>query len=743
MLRKILLVTAILLPVVASAQTPTLQQDVTRLNVDIGQLGNLPKAAKTLAAIIADLKIVSANLALLVLAPSPPPPPPPPACVGTPIVAPAIGALIMPPVVPQPAAVADIVGVKLQNIGAAQSPAYVTFGQVFRPGQVMPTDGLAGGQMDAEALWPDGSVKLAAVTSNANVCAGAELGLLLSKVNFSGSPLMMPSIALTVGLTFASGLTQTIDLGAPLKASTDFWLNGPLAVQKRVDVSVAGQPTMHITADVTAYVDGSVLADVQFNNDLTTLGTSVNPPALPAIIYAPSITLNGKTTTLAQVTQYQYQDWHALVGAAPGINVQHDAAYLEATGAVLKYDLTTGVQNGQQPPGSIWPNNVFDDAAGVLAAPGFGGPLAANGADKYMPDVGGRHDIGWTTAYSTAWLLTGDHRLATVSLAWGDAAGAVPWNYKNSATGRWFTTQDNSNIWVDYRSGVMLANSPDTANTGWTPERAHAPNLAYVPFLLTAERWYLDRLNAQAAFAVTTMSPDSTYGRCAAATCDIELTLSGQQVRGMAWSMREIGEAAFIGKDGSWEQAYFAGVRDHSWTYAQSVQAALAAAEGEAAGWWVRIGEPCASCDALGWENDYLAGVAALLAGMGDAGAKQFVQWQHGWLPGRFIAADMNPRDGCTYALTAYDASAAPLKTWAAIEAATVAAGGSQGAAPAPWPNGNGDYCSIARGTLGAALAVMPGDAQLTQALAWLNANGPYSVGKLYFQQDPTFNVVP
>ena len=778
MLRKLLIGAAILSPFLAHAQTPTLQQDIdilgqqaATLNNNITQLSSLPKSSKTLQTIIASLNSVSValgtlgtNLAALSSSSSTPLlPSPTVSCVGTPIVAPTVGALIMPPSVPQPGS-GNLIGAIIQNTATSQHNSFV-FGQVFKQGSLNPTtdgvsvvttvDGLARpSQLDTISTWPDGTVELGAIYVNVPICAKAQSPIMLSKVvKPVGTPPSLSDLTLTATFTFTSGYytgTQTVDLGTPLANSTYFWLRGPQITEARVDVPVPGgsPSTLHVIADVRKNAVGNLLYDVQVNNDLTTLGNAVNPSVLPALAYTVVITYSwgGGTAQWSKSipAHYQYQDWHTVIGEVAPLqfNVQHDAAYLEATGAVLKYDLTTGVQNGQQPPGSIWPNNVFDDAASVAAAVGFGTPLNSNGVDKYMPDVGGRHDIGWTTAYDTAWLLTGDPRMATMGLVWGDTAGAVPWNYRSATTGHWFTTQDNPNIWIDYRSSVMLANSPDTANSGWTPERAHAPNLAYIPYIMTASRWYLDRLNAQAAFAVTTMSNDATYGRCAAATCDIELTLSGQQVRGMAWSMREIGEAAFVGKTGSWEQSYFQGVRDHNWVYAQSVQPGLVTAEGEAAGWWVRISEPCANCDALGWENDYLTGVASLLAGVGDVGAKQFVQWQHGWLTGRFIASDMNPRDGCTYALTAYDASAVPLKTWTAIETATVAFGLSQGTS-GPWPNGNGDYCSIARGVLGAALAVTPNDPGLMQALAWLNTNGPYSVGKLYFQQDPTFNVVP
>jgi hypothetical protein len=121
----------------------------------------------------------------------------------------------------------------------------------------------------------------------------------------------------------------------------------------------------------------------------------------------------------------------------------------------------------------------------------------------------------------------------------------------------------------------------------------------YMPYLMTGERWYLDRLNAQASWAITSMTPDSRYGRCVAPSCDIELTLYGQQVRGMAWSLREIGEAAFVGKRAN----YFASVMDHNWQYAQKASPSLVTAEGETAIWWPRIWDPNGLMQP--WEQDF------------------------------------------------------------------------------------------------------------------------------------------
>ncbi len=698
-------------------------------------------------------------------------------CYGNPTAAPA--SIMLPPSVPQPQAGTDIVGVNLQNTTNGNIAAHVfTFGQIFQQGQVQPTDTLvvhmAGStyqaQLDALATWPDGSVKLGAITLQTPIlCAGSTLAALLSKATgsdpvFSATPvdLVNAPINLTVNLSFTGGQysgTRAVDLGSALKTalatSPAYWLRGPLATQSRIDVPLSGG-TLHLTADVTAYADGSVTADVQFNNDLTTiipLSGAVNPQAaLAPLQYSATVNLQG-TPTNYSVSQIQYTDWHVVrnsVGApllnvssanTPAINVQHDLAYLQHSGAILPYDRATGVAYQPTQYG-----NAFNAIANVKSVAGFGTPFAANGVTQYMPTTGGRADIGYTTMWNTVWLLTQDERAALVGLAQGDTSGVVPWNYK-LANGRWLTPGDSSSVWVDSRGGPHgytdgIANVADTSV--WNPDGAHQPNLNYVPYIMTGSRWYLDRLNAQAAVGITGSWPGARCRpSCAAHTDDIVLNGS-DQIRQSAWSMREIQEAAFIGKPGSFEHTYFNQVVVDNWTYVQSQQASLASAGGQVYG-YIGLGTYGVADVIPEWMEDYLTGVAVLGAQMGFPGALQFVNWQKdSWLAGRFIGSGMNPYDGCNYNLTVGSGGGTPYTTWAAIESATVAAGESNGAGnSAHWAQSNGDYCSLARAALGGALTLYPSDASLIQALNWLNNAGAPYTDQASFQNDPTYNVVP
>jgi hypothetical protein len=139
--------------------------------------------------------------------------------------------IVLPSVFPKPSAPQQVVGVIFQNTARTATPGgYVTFGQVFAPGAVQATDQLsvvsgAATQIDALLLWPDGTVKLGAITAALPpIAAGISLPAMIAKgstpgelpVNLAGA-----AIALSVDLTFIGQTNlqpRQIDLAAALKA---------------------------------------------------------------------------------------------------------------------------------------------------------------------------------------------------------------------------------------------------------------------------------------------------------------------------------------------------------------------------------------------------------------------------------------------------------------------------------------------------------------------------------------------
>jgi hypothetical protein len=493
-------------------------------------------------------------------------------------------------------------------------------------------------QMDVKTTNPDGSVAMAVLTmAQPPIAAGASVPVMLSlapaaatvskPVDISALTAAGSNYKLQVQLTLhnANGTTSAVTinaataLAAALKSGAySTWLSGPQATQVRIDVPVAG--SLHVTLDITAYADGTTSTKATFNNDIAMSakgGTAT---------YDATITQNGAVAfQKSGITQYEYTSWNTTVASngAPTVNVQHDIEALEKTGLVQNYDLTTGVAA-----------SLVATEAKQMATPGFGAVLGNAGVTQYMPMTGGRPDLGPTTEANTLRLMTQDPTAAQYALAQANAAGSIPWHFYSPASGEYLTTTANPKLWVDYRGGMYGTTAltqavPGSALTGWTPDPAHQPDLDYVAYLMTGDRTYLDELNAEASYDILAQSPTTRQGA-------LGIVLDGaSQVRGQAWDLRAIVEAAAANPNGSAEEAYFTQIENNNFSYI--LQYVRTLNQGQATGWIT--GNYGNAGQIAPWQQDYFASTVALAAEQGVAGAAQLLGWEANFLAGLFINA--------------------------------------------------------------------------------------------------------
>ena len=625
----------------------------------------------------------------------------------------------------------DVVGFNLENNQAsALGQQYITFQETFLPGEVTTSTHLVaivGGQkipvqMDVKTTNADGSVRSALLTfEQPSISANSSLSFMLSTTGtaFTTGPLSLAGLNdsnynLKVTIALQGGSTVVLDaatlLEQALNAGTvSYWQTGPLATQGRIDVPIAG--SLHVTLDITRYADGSTSTDVQFNNDY----------AMQAVggtaVYNVTIQQNGSTVLQqSNITEYQYQTWHTVVSTTgpSHANVVQDINYLELTGAVPNLDLAAGVDPAALAAERITGNQI----------------LGPGSVTKYMPTAGGRSDIGLMPGWNAIWLMTQDEQAAKYALVQADAAGSVPWHYFDPKTGTYLSVTDYPTLWSDPRGTPTLTQQP-SSSSGWTPEAAHQPDLSYVAYLMTGDRYYLDQLNAQATFSVFSDWPVYREN-------GLGLVANGSdEVRAQAWSLRVIDEAAWANPTGSVEQQAFAQLADNNWSWLVSQIPAWTQRQGEAYGYVPGTYGDGSGSTMAPWQQDYFASTAIQAAQMGNADALTFLNWQANFLVGRFLngANGFNPHDGANYNLIVGNGSGTTYKTWAQIGQATVAAGIS-------WGNGwgDGDYAELAAQTL-AGIITLTGSAAATQAYNWLMSSGAPQI-KPYFV-DPQFDVVP
>jgi hypothetical protein len=639
----------------------------------------------------------------------------------------------------------QIAGAILQNPGSTVlAGRTVSFGLSFAQGSVAPGKTLVaslGGttetvQIDPKTTYADGSVRMAVVTMvQPSLAPGQSMpvGFALAGASGTQAPINLAAltqpgayavnISLTThnadGTTTAYGFSAAQLLAQAMAGGTlSYWRQGPLATEARLDVPVAG--SLHLELDITLNADGSTETDIHFNNDYAM------QPTGGTVTYDVAVTRNGSTVLQQNnITQYQYTDWSTQVwsNGAPQVNVQQDISALERTGAIANYDLTPGVAN-----------KTIALEARQLGGPTYG-TLGSGVITKYMPETGGRLDIGPQPGWVTRWLVTQNATAAQFALAQAGFGGSVPWHLFNPQTGQYTTAADYPTLWdsADVIPGgqqIPLTQAPNVGSnsaSGWTPDPAHAPDLAYTAYLLTGDRTHLDELNAEAAYMVLAANPQARGGA--------EGIVTFGAVRAQAWALRDIIEAATANPDGSPMKAYFTQVLANNIANMQQRAAQLGAQEGAVSGWF-----PSFFGRGFGliapWQEDMLAIEVGQAAALHVPGATEVLAWMTNFIAGLFTngANGFSPNDAVNYQLRLATNSPVltPYTTWEEVGAANPTQTTLLGSA---------DYQSMARAALAQSITYT-GSTQALQAYGWLLANGT-ATGTSHFIADPTYDIIP
>ncbi|MGK7869304.1 hypothetical protein [Falsiroseomonas sp. E2-1-a20] len=638
----------------------------------------------------------------------------------------------------------DIVALLLEGSGAPAG-AVVTFGQVFKAGDLPRGAGLvarladgAGLPVQADVLsrHEDGSARFAVLALAApQVGRGSRAGVILSRGRaaparaFDVTPLMARR-SITIELN-----GQAIDLMALLaeglaRRGARPFQSGPLAVQMRVvtPVEVGGVTSLRMVSDVTLRADGEVTLELWMRND------GAMRPGGGAVGYRVRVLLDGQEAMAAEIPRHhQYTAWGRLMHTgAPVPLVRPDPTYLAEAGAAPRYDLTTGVAAG-----------LLGNMARQIGSEDWAQPFNSRGVLRAMGSGGGRPDIGPMTQSQAAWLITGDPRAAMHAIGQAEAAGSIPWHYWDTEAGRWMDTRRWPRLWTDPRGGPPPGGLAQriSGDTGWSLAASHQPDLSYLPWLLTGRRAFLDGLQAQACWCVIGRwpAPRGTAGRPGVA--EGVNVVRGNQVRGSAWSLRTLTNAAWASPDEDATTPWLRETSQANWTWVRQQIPRWTQAQGEAHGWIP--GEYGVRGALPPWQQDYFASAAAAAARQGSPDARAVLRWMENFLAGRFLAGRQGfpPNDGAAYLLAVNaDADARnPLNTWAAIGEATRSGNLSNGDG---WSKTQGDYAQLALQSLAQVIDVT-GSEDAARAYAWLSeADAPYTRDEDY-RRNPLFNIVP
>jgi hypothetical protein len=649
---------------------------------------------------------------------------------------------------PAPLARADdpgeVVAFRLENNTAEAEPSkLVTFGHAFAKGAVpagTTLEAVVGGvrlplQMDVKATHADGSVRHAVLTVKApELAAKAKLDVMLQTAAPTAAKALAPADVLARGYDVdlhlavrgadGSVTNHQVDAAALLQQAissgkVDAWLSGPLASEFRVSKAIDKFLVAHF--DIRLHADGTVRTDVTVTND------STYTPGIGTIAYAAEIRQDGKAVWRDDsIAHHRQANWHKAVwkGGESDLHVVRDMDHMARAGAIENYDTSTGVLS-----------STLDDVLARLATSDTG-PMGNALLRQYQGYAGHSEDRGPAPAWHVNYLLTQDERAEKAMLAIADAAGSIPWHFRDDATGQPVSLKDHPNFWADSRaSGPDAPATPFVEPQPWALANSHHAAASYVPYLLTGDRYHLDNLAHESAWAVAALWDAERGGGLG--------LVDGfwTQGRARAWVLRDLGDAAYALPDDHPLKAYFNKLVQNNLDYfVEKYVVGDFAKAGELSGWL--SGQTNANGNIPPWQQDFLATSVAALKNRGFEKAGTLLDWMDGFVSGRFISGDkgFDPLRGAPMDIKTYDpATGKSLTTWKEAYDQTFAG------QPAPTSlNGNpeaaADAAAIARAA-NAAIFTATGSHDAAEAYGFLVANTPNLLPGLVAQ--PTFFLAP
>jgi hypothetical protein len=338
------------------------------------------------------------------------------------------------------------------------------------------------------------------------------------------------------------------------------------------------------------------------------------------------------------------------------------------------------------------------------------------GITPYMPTTGERDDIGPVTEAQGEYICTENIGALATLLAQAEAAGTVPWSIRDPKTA--------APIDVMKYSGASLYGEEEGhpyirgTKTSVHPDSAHQPALAYLPFLLTGDPYHLETLQFQAIWNVLSRPPHYRY--------------SMGEVRGTAWSMRTLGEAARITPDAvpRWflPRTFFGRLLDsyRDWLirdFVDSPAAARSVFRTSSGNFGDRTdGRLEAGTYIAPWEEEFQTFIFGWLVQMGHEDWKPIFRWKLGSTLARTDGKSGWARAICSpYRIQLRATRQSPwMQSWAEAWRLNVARQGWQPTYPDHWHKGDLSYFSYTRGVL--AIAHQLGVAEAMPSLAWVDA---------------------
>jgi hypothetical protein len=425
------------------------------------------------------------------------------------------------------------------------SPGWATFGLALPPSAAsgklrvgaLPT------QTDVKVRWPNGSIRFAVVSVNV-----PRAGSYPVVADAAASAATVPATVPPVSVTFSVNGTPHV-ARLPQGPGVDTWLAGPLVSERRAVVTPGpgGLNFLRVIFDVRTYSTGGHRVDVTVENGLDVANAD-------AVTYDVAIRIGAETAPVferAAVDHKYLTRWRKVftTGGVQQSLVQPDVAPFAAAGALPAY--LPSVAN---------PSPSLDGRGG--SGSGFD-ILGFGDLTRPMNEHGGRPEIAPYPNFAAHFLVHKKPDQLAYLLRHGELGGS--WGiHLREEDGSLPTIDEHPFFWLDRRWRVEQGFSgprntrlgadgePVIPGQGEPGDIAHQPSLAFVPYLLTGDRFFADEVAFWANYTMIGTYPPA-WGRNGS-----EGLLWNNEVRGIGWGLRNLGDAAAYLPDESPLKAYLA-----------------------------------------------------------------------------------------------------------------------------------------------------------------------------------------
>jgi hypothetical protein len=426
-------------------------------------------------------------------------------------------------------------------------PGWATFGLVVPRGVAPAGSGLQIGslptQTDLKTTWPDGSIRFAVLSARIQLSGFYPITTVPRSTAASFTPLWpLASVTFIIdGVSYVAAL--------PPFTGVDSWLDqGALVREARVVVAptsgVAPHPLLQVIFDVRSYADGGRRVDVTVQNvkDVTT-GDKVS--------YAVAIAVNGREVfSRSGVVHYSLTRWRKifLTDGLAEATVVPDLEPFFAAHTIPRF------------------RSDISDASYAIAGAKFD-ILQFGDFQAYMPATGGRPEIGWFPDWIVRYLVFKKPDARAYMIRHSELSASWSGHITEPDGTSLITLSKYPDYWLDARADAGRPNGPSAPRANgeirgtraeWL-ENAHLPSVSFVPYLITGDRFHLDQQRLWAAFTLI----KTWHGQVGVPGTTLDYTrkaglLLENQTRGVAWSLRAIGDMLAYLPDASPDRAYFA-----------------------------------------------------------------------------------------------------------------------------------------------------------------------------------------